>query len=112
LAYPKLPTIKVGASIPLDIQREGLSLSSLQTSLRGRWRGNCHTSELGAALRKLGFTRQRRSVATFLSIFSMILISVGERDRSFGTNVAIDAGPTSSAGLATSLPHGAGCEQA
>jgi hypothetical protein len=28
----------------------------------------------------------------------MILISVGESDRSFGTNVAIDAGPTSSAG--------------
>jgi GTP cyclohydrolase I len=44
--------------------------------------------ELGAALGKLGFTRQRRSVATFLSIFRMILISVGERDRSFGTNVA------------------------
>ena len=48
------------ATIPFEIQREGLSLSSLQASLRGRWRGNCHPGELGTALRKLGFTRQRR----------------------------------------------------
>ena len=48
------------ATIPDELQREGLSLTSLQTSLRGRWRGNCHPGELGAALRKLGFTRQRR----------------------------------------------------
>ncbi len=48
------------ATIPLDVQREGLSLSSLQTSLRGRWRGNCHPGELGKALRKLGFTRHRQ----------------------------------------------------
>src|ERR1700730_4751105 len=33
------------ATIPLDLQREGLSLSSLQASLRGRWRGNCHPGE-------------------------------------------------------------------
>lgn len=48
------------ATIPVDIQREGLSLSTLQTSLRGRWRGNCHPGELGLALRKLGFKRERR----------------------------------------------------
>jgi hypothetical protein len=44
------------------------------------------------------------SVATFSSCLSMILISVGESDRSFGTKVAIEAGPTSSAGLATFSP--------
>jgi hypothetical protein len=48
------------ATIPSEIQREGLSLASLQASLWGRWRGNCHPGELGTALRKLGFTRQRR----------------------------------------------------
>jgi hypothetical protein len=48
------------ATIPSEIQREGLSLASLQASLRGRWRGKCHPGELGVALRKLGFTRQRQ----------------------------------------------------
>jgi hypothetical protein len=48
------------ATIPRDIQCEGLSLTSLQASLRGRWRGNCHPGELGMALRRLGFTRVRR----------------------------------------------------
>jgi hypothetical protein len=48
------------ATIPIEIQREGLSLASLQASLRGRWRGNCHPGELGTALRKLGFTRRRQ----------------------------------------------------
>jgi hypothetical protein len=48
------------ATIPAAIQKEGLSLSSLQASLRGRWRGNCHPGELGMALRKLGFKRERR----------------------------------------------------
>jgi hypothetical protein len=48
------------ATIPVEIQREGLSLSSLQASLRGRWRGNCHPGELGTALRRLGFKRERR----------------------------------------------------
>jgi hypothetical protein len=47
------------AMIPLDVQREGLSLSSLQASLRGRSRGTCHPGELGAALRRLGFQRRR-----------------------------------------------------
>ena len=48
------------AAIPIGVQREGLSLASLQASLRGRWRGDCHPGELGDALRKLGFTRQRQ----------------------------------------------------
>jgi hypothetical protein len=48
------------ATIPVEVQREGLSLASLQASLRGRWRGNVHPGELGSALRKLGFTRQRQ----------------------------------------------------
>ena len=47
-------------TIPTEVQREGLSLSTLQASLRGRWRGNCHPGELGAALRRLGFVRRRR----------------------------------------------------
>jgi len=47
-------------TIPIELQREGLSLSTLQISLRGRWRGNCHPGELGSVLRKLGFTRRRR----------------------------------------------------
>lgn len=51
---------RVLATIPVELQREGLSLTSLQTSLRGRWRGNCHPGELGTALRKLGFTRHRQ----------------------------------------------------
>jgi hypothetical protein len=46
-------------TIPLDVQREGLSLASLRASLRGRSRGNCHPGELGAALRRLGFVRRR-----------------------------------------------------
>ena len=46
-------------TIPVEIQQEGLSLTALQSSLRGRWRGSCHPGELGAALRKLGFTRKR-----------------------------------------------------
>jgi hypothetical protein len=47
-------------TIPIEVQREGLSLASLQASLRGRWRGNVHPGELGTALRKLGFSRERR----------------------------------------------------
>ncbi len=44
------------------------------------------------------------SVATCSSCLSMMRISVGESERSFGTKVAIEAGPTSSAGLATFSP--------
>jgi hypothetical protein len=47
-------------TIPIELKREGLSLPSLQASLRGRWRGNCHPGELGTALRKIGFKRERR----------------------------------------------------
>jgi hypothetical protein len=47
-------------TIPRELQAEGLSLSLIQASLRGRWRGNAHPGELGAALRKLGFSRRRR----------------------------------------------------
>ncbi len=47
------------ATIPIEVQREGLSLAALQASLRGRRRGHCHPGELGAALRRLGFVRQR-----------------------------------------------------
>jgi hypothetical protein len=46
--------------IPAELQAEGLSLATLQDRLRGRWRGNCHPGELGTALRRLGFTRERR----------------------------------------------------
>jgi len=45
-------------TIPPDVMREGLSLSSLQASLR-RSRGNCHPGELGTGLRRLGFERRR-----------------------------------------------------
>jgi hypothetical protein len=48
------------ATIPLDVQREGLSLPTIQASLRGRWRGNAHPGEIGRALRALKFTRVRR----------------------------------------------------
>jgi len=47
------------ATIPPEVQREGLSLHQLQVSLKGRWRGSCHPGELGTALRKLGFRRER-----------------------------------------------------
>lgn len=47
------------ASIPEEVQRGGMSLQWLQSSLRGRWRGNCHPGELGRALRKLGYERRR-----------------------------------------------------
>jgi hypothetical protein len=47
------------ATIPVELQREGLSLTALQTSLRGRWRGNAHPGEIGRALRRLGFERRR-----------------------------------------------------
>jgi hypothetical protein len=48
------------ATIPIDVQREGLSLPALRSSLRGRWRGVCHPGELGDALRELGFRRRRQ----------------------------------------------------
>jgi hypothetical protein len=62
------------ATIPIDVQREGLSLASLQASLRGRSRGNCHPGELGAALRRLGFVRRRdwRGVDGFRAIWRRV----------------------------------------
>ncbi len=51
---------KLLTTIPVEVQNEGLSLNTLQASLRGRWRGTCHPGELGTALRKLGFKRERK----------------------------------------------------
>lgn len=51
---------RVLKTIPYEVQAEGLSLSTIQKSLRGRWRGNVHPGELGDAFRKLGFKRRRR----------------------------------------------------
>lgn len=48
------------ATIPIEVQQEGLSLPALQASLRGRWRGKVHPGELGAALRRAGFVRKRQ----------------------------------------------------
>jgi len=47
------------ATIPVEVRRQGLSLSSLQASLRGRARGSCHPGELGNAMRKLKYVRRR-----------------------------------------------------
>jgi hypothetical protein len=47
------------AAIPADVLAEGLSLPSLQRSVRGRWRGKAHPGDLGQALRRLGFARRR-----------------------------------------------------
>ncbi len=52
--------IRLLATIPAEVKGEGLSLATLQASLRGRWRGNCHPGELGIALSKCGFKRRRR----------------------------------------------------
>ena len=51
--------VRLLATIPIEVQREGLSLSSLQPSLRGRSRGNCHPGDLGNAMRKLQYVRRR-----------------------------------------------------
>jgi hypothetical protein len=50
---------KLLADMPLEILAKGISLDSVRRLLAGKWRGNCHPGELGAALRKLGFTRRR-----------------------------------------------------
>jgi hypothetical protein len=52
--------VRLLSTIPVTIQKQGLSLAVLQTSLRGRRRGNAHPGEIGAVLRKLGFKRERR----------------------------------------------------
>ena len=46
-------------TIPIEVQREGLSLTVLRTMLRGRRGGGCQSGELGLALRRLGWTRTR-----------------------------------------------------
>lgn len=51
--------VRLLRTIPVELQREGLPIATLQASLRGRWRGNCHPGELGSALRRLGFERRR-----------------------------------------------------
>ena len=50
---------KLLETIPTAIIENGLSLEALRRLLSGKWRGNCHPGELGAAMRKLGFTRHR-----------------------------------------------------
>lgn len=47
------------ATIPPEVQHDGLSLLSLVTMLKGRRGGTCHTGELGRALRRMGWTRVR-----------------------------------------------------
>jgi hypothetical protein len=49
------------ATIPAEVQAEGLSLMSLQAQLRARGRGHsrCHVGELGLALSRLGWRRVR-----------------------------------------------------
>jgi hypothetical protein len=46
-------------TIPYNAQRQGLSLLDLQACLRGRKGGLPHIGEMGAAMRKLGWQRQR-----------------------------------------------------
>lgn len=45
--------------MPEEMIAQGLSLDDLRRLLSGKWRGNCHPGELGAALRKLGYVRRR-----------------------------------------------------
>lgn len=48
------------ATIPIEVQRAGLSLRDLQSRLKGRKGKMCDHAALGAALRSLGFRRDRR----------------------------------------------------
>jgi hypothetical protein len=50
------------STIPIEVQREGLSIVELQTMLRPRGsERSCATAgQLGDALRRLGFVRERR----------------------------------------------------
>lgn len=50
------------STIPTEVQAEGLSLPALQAQLRARGRGHtvCQAGELGTALRRLGYVRERR----------------------------------------------------
>ena len=51
---------KLLATIPAEVQREGLSLPALIPALRGRWRAHADAGQLGTALRKLGWRRERK----------------------------------------------------
>lgn len=51
---------KVLSEIPDAIKAEGLSLMAIQRLLSGRQKPKVHIGELGAAMRKLGFVRQRK----------------------------------------------------
>jgi hypothetical protein len=48
------------ATIPIEVKRSGLALRELQPRLKGRQGKMCDHAELGAALRSLGFRRDRR----------------------------------------------------
>ena len=50
---------RVFDDMPKSVKANGVSLPALQQMLKGRWRGNAHPGELGAALRKLGYLRTR-----------------------------------------------------
>ena len=50
---------KLLSQMPEDVKTKGLALNDLRRLLSGKWRGNCHPGELGAALRKLGYVRSR-----------------------------------------------------
>lgn len=50
---------KLLSGMPAHLIEQGLSLDTLRRLLSGKWKGNCHPGELGAALRRLGFVRKR-----------------------------------------------------
>jgi hypothetical protein len=54
--------IKLLAIIPASEKAAGLSITELQHQLKARGRGHsfAHVGEIGAALRRLGYTRKRR----------------------------------------------------
>ena len=51
---------KVLATIPAEVKREGLSLPTLVPLLRGRRCATANPGQLGVALRKLGWRRERK----------------------------------------------------
>lgn len=51
---------KILDEMPEQVKANGVSLPVLQQMLKGRWRGNAHPGQLGVALRKLGYVRERR----------------------------------------------------
>ena len=51
--------VRLLATIPASVQRDGLSLLALAGLLRGRRGGAAQTGALGLALRRAGWTRKR-----------------------------------------------------